>query len=161
MSLHDVREYLIDTNALKEAEALLISDVPIEDNDRDAAYTESKTMALGTAASGREGRLAYMRKRTQKNKVDRREEILDNLVGTGPQGKLNALREEEEMKELLAVESALREESILLEKERMSVAAQAESAKRSNLQKMESQIEQEMLQLELQRMARRIRERWR
>lgn len=151
LSLHDVREYLIDTNALKEAESLLTSDDPVEGNDRDAAYKDSKTKALGTAASKGEGRLAYMRKRTQKNKADRREEILDNLTGAGPQGKLNVLREEEEMKELLGIESALREESILLERERMSVAAQAESAKRSNLQQLESQMEQEMLQLELQR----------
>ena len=37
LSLHDVREYLIDTNALKEAESLLTSDDPVEDIDRDAA----------------------------------------------------------------------------------------------------------------------------
>jgi hypothetical protein len=151
LSLHDVREYLIDTNALKEAESLLITADDAKDSNRDAAYKDSKTRALGQAATKGEGRLAYMRNRAQKNKSDRKEEILNNLTGLGPQGKLNVLREEEEMKELLAVETALREESIALERERMAVAAQAESAKRSNLHGLERQMEQEMLQLELQR----------
>ena len=71
---------------------MLISDDPMDDSGRDAAYTDSKTKALGQAASRGEGRLAYMRKRAQKNKADRTADILDRLTGAGPQGKLNVLR---------------------------------------------------------------------
>ena len=151
LTLHDVREYLIDTNALKEAEGLLIADDGADDANRDGDYKNNKINTLGNASAPGGDRTAYMRRRAQRNKADRKEEILDNLTGLGPQGKLNLMREEEEMKELLAIEAALREESITLERERMDMAAQAEGAKRSNLKTLERDMEQEMMQLELQR----------
>ena len=98
LTLHDVREYLIDTNALKEAEGLLIADDGAEDANRDGDHNNNKANTLGNAPAPGGDRLAYMRRRAQRNKADRKEEILDNLTGLGPQGKLNVLREEEEMK---------------------------------------------------------------
>ena len=131
LTLHDVREYLIDTNALKEAEGL-IADDGADDANRDGDYKNNKINTLGNASAPGGDRTAYMRRRAQRNKADRKEEILDNLMGLGPQGKLNLMREEEEMKELLAIEAALREESITLERED-GYGSSSRGAKRSNL----------------------------
>ena len=149
LTLADVRDYLIDTDAVKEAEKLLLSSAVVHAADDDAARVKRDEQRLLKSDNA----IDNIRNRHKIGKKDQRDGILDNIVQDQQRGKLGLLREEEEMKELQMLEQMLRDESVALERERMKVAAEAQTAKRSQILTMERETEADLLQLEIQRSA--------
>lgn len=146
LTLSDVRDYLIDTDAVKEAEKLLLSAKVGSHGSED-----NTSKAKRDLERQRENATDVIRQRYKTGPREKREGVLDKLVVEKQHGKLGLLREEEEMRELLALEQLLRDESVTIERERMKVASETQNAKRSQILKFEKEAEQDLLQLETQR----------
>lgn len=80
-----------------------------------------------------------------------REEIINQLVAQKHDGALSLRREEEEFQKLQMLETDFRNESMRLEKERLSVADGMKNAKKEEIEGLERQISQDLLQLEEQK----------
>ena len=147
LTLGDIRDYLIDTDAVKDAEKLLLTSKQ-QHSEEDVAgrqkRDEARLLKSDNAAD-------VIRQRQAKGKTQKKEELLDKLSVENQRGKLGLMREEEELQELLALEALLRDESMTLERERMKVAAEAQSNKRSRLVILEKQAENDLVQIEQQR----------
>jgi len=147
LTLGDIRDYLIDTDAVKDAEKLLLSSKE-KFSEQDTAgrqkRDEARLLKSDNAAD-------VIRQRQAKGKSQKKEELLDKLSVENQRGKLGLMREEEELQELLQLEALLRDESMTLERERMKVAAEAQSNKRSRLVILEKQAENDLVQIEQQR----------
>ena len=146
LTLSDVRDYLIDTDAVKDAEKLLLSQNETGNKEKDISQHQRYNKTDDTQSIIR-NRLNAGRKQ------DKKEELLGALANNSisQKGKLGLLREEEEMKELQMLESQLREENMTLERERQKIAAETQSMKRSQLKNMGKETEQDLLNLENQR----------
>ncbi len=117
LTMGDVRDYLIDTDAVKEAEKLLLSSTTQRDEKDESRQKRDEQRLLKS-----DNVADLVRQRQKSGKQEKRNDLLDKLAAENQRGKLGLMREEEELQELLHLESLLRDESMNLERERMKVS---------------------------------------
>jgi len=145
-TLNDVRDYLIDTGAIREAEALLLGD------DKEKTINKRTATVINAIDKTADKRIEQLRGRQGKEDLlIRRETLMSTLLSQKHAGAIGLIREEEEIRNLKAVEAKLREDNLKLAQERQAIAAQLREQKRDQLVRLEKQSEMDLLQLEMQR----------
>jgi hypothetical protein len=121
-SIDDVRNYLVNTNAIEEAESYIFKgDYAREELSLDALTFDAKKGNINFDSVHSD-----IKKRLQKNgsssTQEKRDKVLEELLASKHEGYLSLLKEEQEMQELQELEIQLREESSTLEAERRAIA---------------------------------------
>lgn len=120
LTLDDVRDYLVDTNAIKDAELFLITSKREEEREKELnvkrqdVKNASKEMSVDSVRN----RMA------KKNSQLQRDDLLNSLVAEKHAGRLGVMREEEEIRELRSLEVKLRDQNFAMERERSNIAAE-------------------------------------
>ena len=137
LTLDDVRDYLMDTNALKEAEMFLLSSKREEERAKELTTRQLANRSKDTSIDGVRNRM------TKKNVQEQRDNLINSLVSEKHAGRLGVMREEEEIRELRMLEVKLRDQNFAMERERANIASEVQRAKRSQLDAIEKQVKYE------------------
>ena len=148
-TLDDVRDYLEGTNVEEEAKLFFAgAGDSVLSKEKEVTSTEliRSTKTGGSLSDSTKHNLKYGR-------LQNRENILQALVHQKHSGALGILREEEEIRELAALEARLREESIQMEQQRSVMSVQLKKAKHDELRTFAEQAEHDLVELEKKKQA--------
>mmetsp|Transcript_9379 Transcript_9379/g.17508 ORF Transcript_9379/g.17508 Transcript_9379/m.17508 type:complete len:1823 (-) Transcript_9379:160-5628(-) len=143
ISLDDVRDYLLHSGAIKEAETFLHV---VETEERQKEENENQIAKEISHFKPRQ-----IKERIESDRENKRDEILRRLLTEKKSGTDGMLQEEEEMRRLQAMESRLREENAETELMHQRLAIEMQDAKRLQLDDLTAQTRREMLSLEAKR----------
>lgn len=123
LTLEDVRDYLVDTNAIKDAESFLLK------NKREEEREKELNVKRQNAKNSKEISLESVRNRVaKKNSQLHRDDLLNSLVAEKHAGRIGVMREEEEIRELRQLEVKLRDQNLTMERERLNIASEGAMA---------------------------------
>jgi hypothetical protein len=145
MSLDDVRNYLIQSGSLQEAEKLL--SLP-------GQHTPQQSQAQGGPVRQEEPtiKITEIKERILREREIEKEKVMRNLLTKHHRGVAELQQEDEEMRKLQIMETKLRDENIQIELMKQKLAEEMKQSKRSQLDDMAAITRRELEQLEQKRL---------
>jgi hypothetical protein len=147
MSLDDVRNYLIQTGSLQEAEKLL--SLPSQPQQNQGMQGQGQERPEGVDPMLK---ITEIKERILREREIEKEKVMRNLLTKHHRGVAELQQEDEEMRKLQIMETKLRDENIQIELMKQNLAEEMKQSKRSQLDDMAMTTRRELEQLEQKRL---------